>query len=276
MKISFLIILTVSAVLSFNALADVPSCGENCTYEMSANGTDLNGETTYKLVVKPIDDTLPAYMQKYSRYGYPQTGTNYAPWRFDNVTEVVVESGIENISYGAFTSQAIKTVTLPEGLKTLGPLALYDTKITEIKLPDTLTTIGEWGLMCPLLEKLEIPSSVRSIERYALSGIQLSDLVIPPSVNTISPEAFGTSTKLNKLYCEEAIASQCAAAINNTKKDVELKTYQKYGDAYYSDGKFYASPKDIGLDNHIKKRIYTVDEANKISGKKNSLKIRYK
>ena len=340
MKRSFLTVLMVSSALSFNALADVPSCGENCTYEMSANGTDSNGNTTYTLVVKPVDNTLPANIQYYSRYGYPQTGTNYAPWRFDNVTEVVVESGIENISYGAFSDQSIKKVTLSEGLKTLGSLAFHGTSITEIELPDTLTTIGEWGLACPLLEKLEIPSGVESIGRYGLAGIQVSDLVIPLNVKVISSEAFGTYTNLNKVYCEEMIANQCSEAINNTNKDVALIRYQTEDGLYvltdeHGNKSYFISAADLqtnqnfcsvsnvdeckktllfnkglcadlngdcrdfvaadnagrmlkvgsktyqSLDALLKgdfdrRRIYTVDEANFVAGKKNSIKIRYK
>ena len=42
------------------------------------------------------------------------------------------------------------------------------------------------------------------------------------------------------------------------------------------DGKFYASIHDYLSGNHLPKRIYTVQEANEVAGKKNNVMIRYK
>ena len=56
-----------------------------------------------------------------------------------------------------------------------------------------------------------------------------------------------------------------------------LKTYEKFGNQYYSNGKFYNSFNDIGTPKYIKKRIYTIDEATKVSKETgNTFKLRYK
>ena len=43
-----------------------------------------------------------------------------------------------------------------------------------------------------------------------------------------------------------------------------------------ADAKTYASLDDLASGNHIVKRIYTIDEANEVAGKVNSVKIRYR
>ena len=41
-------------------------------------------------------------------------------------------------------------------------------------------------------------------------------------------------------------------------------------------GKFYTSLSDWAKDNYIKKRIYTIDEANAVAGEKNRVSIKYR
>ena len=52
--------------------------------------------------------------------------------------------------------------------------------------------------------------------------------------------------------------------------------YQNTNGKYLYNSRFYDSLSDIASGNYNKKRIYTVDEANTVAGKKNSFKIRYK
>ena len=58
---------------------------------------------------------------------------------------------------------------------------------------------------------------------------------------------------------------------------MDVKEYIKDDSGgYFYNNKWYSSPNDILNDNHIKKRIYTVDEANKVAKKTNTFKIKYK
>ena len=41
-------------------------------------------------------------------------------------------------------------------------------------------------------------------------------------------------------------------------------------------GKFYASLDDLAQGKYIPKRIYTIDEANRVAGEKNRVSIRYR
>ena len=45
---------------------------------------------------------------------------------------------------------------------------------------------------------------------------------------------------------------------------------------FIANGKFYTSLDDWLYGNHVKKRIYTIEEANKVAGDRNTVTIRYK
>ena len=69
------------------------------------------------------------------------------------------------------------------------------------------------------------------------------------------------------------------AVVSSKKKEFmagKVHFYQKDGKEYFYNNRWYASPNDIGTTNHIKKRIYTINEANAVAGKVNSVKIRYR
>jgi hypothetical protein len=73
----------------------------------------------------------------------------------------------------------------------------------------------------------------------------------------------------------------CQAALLNSGKteqeiDKILKSYTKEGNRYVSDGQKYKTLADMSRATNAVKRIYTVNEANQLSGKKNKLILRYK
>ena len=287
MKRSFLMVLMVSGALSFNALADVPSCGENCTYTLTENGIDAKGNKTYAITLEPIDSSKSASIRDYSRYGFEksETDTNYAPWRFENVTEVKIKEGIKTIGNQAFVDmKSITSVELPEGLEQIGG-SFNGTKITSLNLPSTIISIGVYAFSAAPIENINgLPDGIQSIGSRAFHNSKFTDLVIPESVTSLSAGAFGDESYnkalIENLYCEEKMVDQCEAALK-WRKDMGAKVsvipYQKTPDGQiFCNNKWYKSANDILSGDHAKKRIYTVDEANKISNKKNSIKIRYK
>ncbi len=283
-------ILILGLILSFNASADdLPSCGPNCTYSYTQNGTDQNGNITYTLTIKPIDDTKNASISSYSRcYGCSgdETG-NYAPWRFEKVTSVVIEKGVTDIGTHAFEDmRSLKTLELPEGLKTIGGEAFHSTSIEKVDLPSTLTSIGEYSFSITTLKEInELPEGLKVINSQAFSNTQIKDWVIPASVTSIAQHAFGSTgsdwkhSSIENLYCAEPIADQCEAAVQWKKdlgKTVKVTTYKKDGDKIFYKNQWYNSANDILSGDYIKKRIYTINEANAVAGKVNSVKIRYR
>ena len=277
------IIFAVPLLLTFSANAEsetaLPSCGENCTYTIENN----------VLTVKPIDLSQPASVREYNRDCTGGCHTD-APWYGQGITTINIEAGITDIAPHAFEDMAtVTSLLLPEGLKTIGYEAFNATgNITSLKLPSTLTSIGmhSFGFL-PLEEINDIPAGMTSIPDYAFHGSKITDWVIPATVTTISKDAFGSNAYswgddalVINLYCEEAIASQCEAALQWRKDNgVETKVipYQttSNGQVFYNN-KWYDSANDILSNNYAKKRIYTIDEANKVSGRKNTFKIRYK
>jgi len=128
MKQSMLILSFVMLFVN-NAQADemsLPSCGENCTYSMLANGTDSDCNTTYTLIIEPIIKGTEATVNRYDSLGYSTT-TNYAPWRNVNVSKVEVKEGIVSIGSHAFEDMwSIKEVQLSNGLESIGAEAFHN------------------------------------------------------------------------------------------------------------------------------------------------------
>ena len=126
------------------------------------------------------------------------------------------------------------------------------------------------------LSEIELPNSLLSIGSYAFHGSSVPQIVIPENTSSIAMDAFGDSGHTNILICPENIQTQCSSVSARTTTNIGIKTYQKSGDQFFYDNKWYNSLGDIQSGNYAKKRIYTVGEANSVTGKKNSIKIRYK
>ena len=193
-------------------------------------------------------------------------GTN-CEWVYDDDSKTLTISGegkmydtSRTFDYSFSSISGIKNVIIEEGITNLGSHTFYGMRNLEnIAMPDTLTSIG-WNAFT--------------------GGTQLTSIIIPNSVTYMGGSdqysVFGQT--VTSVYCSEAQKNMCRQALEWSGLDVAqvLKTYQKYGDEYYYGGRFYQSENDIGTTNYIKKRIYTIDEANRVSGNKNTFKIKYK
>lgn len=128
----------------------------------------------------------------------------------------------------------------------------------------------------------QIDDSVTSIGRSSFQqNSSLQTLIIPKSVTQMYVDVFGSVPQTASIYCSEEMKSSCVNAFSSklTEEQINnmLKIYTTNGERYVFDGKEYKSLKDY-RNNHeyLPKRIYTVNEANEASGKKNSVMIRYK
>jgi len=155
----------------------------------------------------------------------------------------------------------------------------YDmsSRITKAVVEDGITRVGKRSIYyMNNLSEIELPNSLLSIGSYAFHGSSVPQLVIPENVSLIAGDAFGDSGHADVLICPESLRKQCDDASNYNGGHTTVKTYQKSGDKIFYDNKWYNSLDDIQSGNYTKKRIYTVGEANSVTGKKNSIKIRYK
>ena len=150
------------------------------------------------------------------------------------------------------------------------------TKIIKAVVEEGITRLGSRTIYnMGNLTEVELPDSLQSIGSYVFHYSPVSQLIIPENVTYISASALGSLDSIRILICPENIHSQCDNAANY-KNNATVKTYQKSGDQLFYDNKWYNSLDDIQSGNYTKKRIYTVNEANSVTGKKNSVKIRYK
>ena len=223
------------------------SCGQKCAARLTyPNTEDALNQTNAILTFSGTGE-----MKKY----YPDP----TPWRETRgfVTKVVIEEGITSVEYDAF---------------------LFFEQITDAQLPSTLKVLAPGAFQgCTNLKTLEIPDGV-DIQDVSLDASGLTSLVVSEN-STISPRAlYGVvgEAPLESIYCSSAKLQQCQDAVAYRGDNVKIKEYQKYGDTYYIDGKFYTSPNDIIGDHHIQKRIYTIDEANRVAGDKNRVSIKYR
>ncbi|MBR2299398.1 MAG: leucine-rich repeat protein [Alphaproteobacteria bacterium] len=134
------------------------------------------------------------------------------------------------------------------------------------------------------LQNVTIADSVTSVGRssFAQSGYgNMQDIIIPNSTVEFKGDSFGSFN--STMYCSEQNRSICEEALRHSSKTDEqiasmLQTYQIDGGKYVFDGKKYKSLLDYynGKEYDLK-RIYTVEEAAKVSKKTgNTFKLRYK
>ncbi|MCR4597612.1 MAG: leucine-rich repeat protein [Acetatifactor sp.] len=135
-------------------------------------------------------------------------------WKNLDVYRVVVEEGITHIGNNAFSSNAIKSVTLPstlesiginafswcvasvielpDGLKTIDRGAFFHSGIKEIDIPNSVAEIGQGAFKeCNVLAKITLPDNLKSIPKNCFYNCwELKTITIPASVKIIEEEAF--------------------------------------------------------------------------------------
>ena len=278
MKKWILILTIVCTAFGANAEeAALSSCGTNCTYTIENN----------VLTIKPIDETKPAKVQQYNR-GCTSGCYTDAPWYGQGITTINIQEGVTDIGGHAFEDLGSATsLSLPEGLQNIGSESFHGTSITSLELPSTVKSIGQYAFAISTLEDISpLPEGLKTIGNMVFANTKITDLVIPSEAKIVSEKAFGyfergwNNSTIQNLYCEEKIADQCAAAIQwreDNGAEVKVIPYQRTSNGqFFYNNKWYNNPSDILSGNYTQKRIYTVDEANKVSGKKNTFKIRYK
>ena len=280
MKNKFLAILLI--LFSFKAQAEIIAsgndCGEHCSWKIENGVLTVTG-------YGDISD-FPRSCEPYCH--------NTAPWAdsVSQISKIVIENeagtgGFKSIGDGVFAAMNVSEAVLPEGLKKIGSLAFIGSALRKINLPDSIEQIGNLAFDANNLTELRIPASLQKLESEAFASNPITTLVIPEGVTEIHPLAFycngcsstlaGQALPLERIYCSSAQLEQCKAAISPLGDNIEVFEYQSIGGQIYINGRFYNSANDILSGNHIKKRIYTVEEAERLSKPTgNTFKLRYK
>ena len=242
------------------------TCGDNCTWDITDGVLTISG-------TGPMTDYSTA---------------SPAPWNSQrtSITDVQISDAITSIGTLAFAyATNLTNIAIPDSVTSIGNSAFSGAiSLTGIHIPNSVTSIKSYAFSSTTsLTDITIPDSVKSIGIYAFSGAtSLTRITIPDSIILEVKESSGanpfTDLDLSKvtLYCAGVLA-QCQADMlaagyaDGTYNMVQAPYSKKQADgsrAYYdANGKF------IGYKG---KRIYTLDEANRVAGDKNRVSIKYR
>ena len=164
------------------------------------------------------------------------------------------------LPYNNWTSQHI----------TSAPWGTYALDITRIEISEGIESIGSDAFYQLAETSIIIPESVTRIGGGAFMNSAVENITVPQGTTYIDETAFYTNASL---YCPENLAEQCRTASDNPSS---VHVYTVNTDGTYSvNGKKYANFKNMQKNKEIK-RIYTIEEANKVTGKTNRVSIKYR
>ncbi len=262
-------------------------CGDDCTWKLYSDGRfEITGT-----------GAMYNYRQKHG------INTNWvvdgSPWDdyIDQIKSVDISHGITTVGNGAFKGALnLKNVQIPEGVVSIGNGSFMSCQMPEIKLPDSLKKIDDFAFSVNVFSKIDIPVSVEEIGQAAFWDTRIGTLVLPDLLKSMASDVFYASTVntivisdklsnidqgafkganyLQSIYCTGDV-DVCKTNVGEAFADKVKKatTKQINGVTYIIDNK----GKIVATSGHrTEKRIYTIDEANQVAGKINSVSIRYR
>jgi hypothetical protein len=132
----------------------------------------------------------------------PDFSYNATPWNAlrEDMTEVVVASGVENIgAYAFYYCRNLASIALPDGIRSVGNNAFEACSgLTSIALPESVLSIGDGAFrFCNGLTSFVIPEKVTSIGTMAFSSCQsLKSITLPASLQSMGERAFSDCSKV--------------------------------------------------------------------------------
>ena len=285
----FVKIVFLSLLISFNTKA-WQNCGQiggtdsNCEYDISSDGV---------LTIRPINTNEDAIMPDYQYTYNPTLGRVYettAPWydQRENITSIKIENGIKNIGKDSFMELRWATSAfIADSVTSINADAFtLACALSDVTLSKNLRYIASGAFQGTIsLQNITLPEGLN----YVSTGIfnnqnAMTSLAIPDSL--IDSENFSVQalerSQIATLYCSKEKEQACADYIKQAEdagwapQGLSYELYEKWGTGYLYKGKFYDQLGDIGTPKHIKKRIYTVGEAQKVVGEKNRVSITYR
>lgn len=206
-------VLLAALIMTFAALAlPIKASAEPIVYNDN-NGITYtltpNGENTYKMTVSGSGGMEDFNLQM--NYPAPSTVTSpYYSYR-QNITEVVIESGITHIGKYAFWSfRSLTSVSIPTTVKTIGSSSFPGCySLASVTIPEGTEKIGDNAFdSCRALTAVNLPSTLRVIDgRAFFSCSALETVVIPEGVQTIEMNAFDSCTALTSVTLPSTLTS---------------------------------------------------------------------
>ena len=226
-------------------------------------------------------------------------------FQFSNLRSVSIPSSVTSIPYAAFDNVPLTSIDLPDTITSIGYVAFRNTGLTEFIVPDSVTSIDQRAFSFRQaggnLQKLVISDSVTSIGDEAFKeltatvycaatspcagkgsknivayekqgGVYILDgqyyLSGTDMVNTqntcVDIDTCKAKVLKNKGYCSSDEACAAIVEAENANHPIEYKN------------KSYATIDDLLKGKYMPKRIYTIDEANAVTGERNRVSIKYR
>ena len=141
------------------------------------------------------------------------TQSDNRPWdgNRNDITSVVVESGVTSVGKNAFESFTnLTSVTLPEGLTAIGPYAFSNcSSLQSITIPSTVTSIGEGAFDgCSAMTSVTLPEGLTAIGAMTFSSCSsLTSITIPSTVTSIGDMAFKSCSSLTSITIPSTVTS---------------------------------------------------------------------
>ena len=235
------------------------SCGDECTVEFIPS-------------TKTLHISSNGVMNSYATDGQAKN----VPWYEvrESVKNITFEGSINKFDTYTFFETNIQIVTIPDSVTVIGFGAFYKAyELKEVNIPDLVQKIGSYAFADTSLKSIAIPDSVQSIGRGAFANTPLESIVISDQTKFIDKEVLLNTSENLKIYCTGNLKTCQKNVGDYANKVIKATTKKINGVSYVYDSNDNLCTK---FGHRINKRIYTIDEANAVAGKVNSVKIRYR
>jgi hypothetical protein len=166
------------------------TCGDNLTWTLASGTLIISGNGEMKF-----------------------SGSQGAPWRSyrTSITSVVIEGGVTNIYYAAFSEYSnLTSVSIGNGVKSIQDNAFRScSSLPSVTIPESVTNIGNYVFSgCSNLASITIGNGVTSIEEHAFDGCSsLTSVSIPNNVTSIGKYAFYHCSSLASVSIGNGVTS---------------------------------------------------------------------
>ena len=180
---------------------------------------------------------------------------------FQNATGLtsVDLTGVQSIAMSAFKGATGLTSVDLTGVQTIGSGAFENTGLTSLVLPDSF--FDESGNM------------KNSISKSALKGSGITNIYCPEGANC---QNYFTTCPENTVDLGDCFDMSTFETVDRVPVTLNITPYTVENGQIKVGNRTYASLNDLANNNHIKKRIYTLKEANEVAGKVNRVSIKYR
>ena len=156
-----------------------------CAFTISANAEEITTietgaigpSATYTLT----SDGILTISGTGNTYNYDPTGNYFSPLGYlsDQITSVVIKTGIENIGSNLFNSvDQMVSVSIPNSVTSIGSYAfMHCSSLGAVKIPASVTYIGSYAFYNSGIMEISVPASVTYIGGYAFDECPNLDVV---------------------------------------------------------------------------------------------------